>query len=115
MIIGAFAALASYALFHLVTVFPLSWIRLYSNQSISEFLVVQIVGAGLAAVGIIASGLIADRYRPPPDAGHARSVDCGVQRFRALRCWAADDSARTSSSCSASACWVCPTARLPAR
>src|ERR1700712_4872763 len=28
LIVGAFAALASYALFHLVTVFPLSWIRL---------------------------------------------------------------------------------------
>jgi MFS family permease len=61
MLIGAFAALASYALFHLVTIFPLSWIRLYSSQSISEFLVVQMIGGGLATVGIIASGLIADR------------------------------------------------------
>ena len=31
LVIGAFAALASYALFHLVTVFPLSWITLYSH------------------------------------------------------------------------------------
>ena len=62
VIIGAFAALASYALFHLVTVFPLSWIRLYSNQSITEFLGVQMFGAVLAALGIIASGKIADRY-----------------------------------------------------
>jgi MFS family permease len=62
VLIGAFAGLASYALFHLVTVFPLSWIRLYSNQSVSEFLSVQIVGAGLGAIGIIASGKIADRY-----------------------------------------------------
>jgi MFS family permease len=61
MLIGAFAALASYALFHLVTIFPLSWIRLYSTQSISEFLVVQMIGAGLAAIGIVASGKIADR------------------------------------------------------
>jgi MFS family permease len=61
VVIGAFAALASYALFHLVTVFPLSWIRLYSNQSISEFLGVQIVGAVLGAIGMIASGKIADR------------------------------------------------------
>ena len=61
IVIGAFAALASYALFHLVTVFPLSWIRLYSNQDVSEFLVVQMVGAGLAIFGIIASGKIADR------------------------------------------------------
>ena len=33
LVIGAFAALASYALFHLITVFPLSWIKLYTQQS----------------------------------------------------------------------------------
>jgi len=62
LLIGAFAALASYALFHLITVFPLSWITLYSTQSVSEFLVVQMVGAVFAAGGIVASGLIADRF-----------------------------------------------------
>lgn len=61
LMIGAFAALASYALFHLVTVFPLSWIQLYSSQSISGFLIVQTAGAALAVAGIIASGRIADR------------------------------------------------------
>lgn len=62
VLIGAFASLASYALFHLVTVFPLSWIKLYSHQSIPEFLGVQMFGAVLAAVGIIISGKIADSY-----------------------------------------------------
>jgi MFS family permease len=61
LLIGAFAALASYALFHLITVFPLSWITLYSDQSITEFLVVQMIGAVFCAGGIVASGLIADR------------------------------------------------------
>lgn len=61
IIIGALAALASYALFHLVTVFPLSWISLYSTRSLSQFLVIQMVGASLAAVGIVVSGLVADR------------------------------------------------------
>lgn len=61
LIIGALAALASYALFHLVTVFPLSWISLYSTRSVSDFLVLQMFGAVLAAVGVVASGLIADR------------------------------------------------------
>jgi len=61
LIVGAFAALASYALFHLITVFPLSWITLYSNQSISEFLVVQVIGAALGASGVVISGYIADR------------------------------------------------------
>ncbi len=62
LVIGAFAALASYALFHLVTVFPLSWIRLYSTRSISDFMLIEIVGAILAAGAIVASGLIADRF-----------------------------------------------------
>lgn len=63
--IGAFAALASYALFHIVTIFPLSWILLYSDQSVSQFLGVQIVGALLACGSMVVSGLIADRYGRP--------------------------------------------------
>nr|WP_231879296.1 MFS transporter [Collimonas arenae] len=61
LIIGALAALASYALFHLVTVFPLSWITLYSLRAPSDFLHIEIIGAALMAVGVVASGLIADR------------------------------------------------------
>jgi MFS family permease len=61
VLIGALAALASYALFHLVTVFPLSWISLYSPRPAAGFLLIQMLGAALAALGIIASGLIADR------------------------------------------------------
>ncbi len=61
IVLGAFVALASYALFHIVTVFPLSWIQLYSDQQIAEFLVVQIVGALLAAAAMPVSGLVADR------------------------------------------------------
>lgn len=61
LFIGAFAALASYALFHLVTVFPLSWITLKSSQPVGDVLTVQIIGAFIAIAGIIASGLIADR------------------------------------------------------
>lgn len=61
LLIGALAALASYALFHLVTVFPLSWISLYSERSVSEFLEIQMFGAVIAAASIVASGWIADR------------------------------------------------------
>jgi len=61
VVLGAFGALASYALFHVVTVFPLSWITLYSKQSVTGFLAIQMVAAILGAVGIVASGLIADR------------------------------------------------------
>ena len=58
--IGAFAALASYALFHLVTVFPLSWIVLGGTQSIQDVLTIQIYGALLGIVGTILSGWLAD-------------------------------------------------------
>ena len=61
VLIGAFSALASFALFHIVTVFPLSWEMLYSQQVIGEFLVVQIVGALFAAAAMPLSGLLADR------------------------------------------------------
>jgi MFS family permease len=62
VVIGALAALASYALFHLVTVFPLSWISLHSQRSLAGFLQVQMVGVVLMACGIVISGLIADRF-----------------------------------------------------
>ena len=61
VVLGAFATLASYALFHLVTVFPLSWIILYSEQAVGEFMAVEILGALLAAAAMVLSGLLADR------------------------------------------------------
>lgn len=62
LFIGAFASLATYALFHLVTVFPLSWIKLYSSQPVTDVLAVQIIGGAIALVGVVASGWIADRF-----------------------------------------------------
>jgi MFS family permease len=61
VVIGAFAALASYALFHLVTVFPLSWVALYSEQDTVQFLKVELAGAALAGIAMLVSGRIADR------------------------------------------------------
>lgn len=60
VLLGAFAALASFALFHLVTVFPLSWITLHSEQPVTQVLGVQIVGAFLAAGAIMVSGWLSD-------------------------------------------------------
>ncbi len=59
--IGSFAALASYALFHMVTIFPLSWINLGDTQAIGDVLAVQIAGAILGMAGTVFSGWIADR------------------------------------------------------
>jgi MFS family permease len=59
--IGAFAALASYALFHLVTVFPLSWVMLQEEPEIGHFLAIELAGAAVAALAMPLSGLAADR------------------------------------------------------
>ena len=61
VLLGAFVPLASFALFHLVTIFPLSWVILNGGQSAERFLLVQIAGAAVGAVGIVLSGLMADR------------------------------------------------------
>jgi MFS family permease len=61
VVLGAFVPLASFAMFHLVTIFPLSWVILNGGQSAAQFLWVQVGGAALGVVGIVLSGLIADR------------------------------------------------------
>ncbi|MDP9807736.1 MFS family permease [Rhizobium tibeticum] len=61
ILLGAFVPLASFAMFHLVTIFPLTWMYLYGTQAIGTFMVVQIVGAMVGLVAIVVSGMIADR------------------------------------------------------
>ncbi|WP_026186970.1 MFS transporter [Ensifer sp. BR816] len=61
VLIGAFVPLASFALFHLVTVFPLGWVEIYTDHGASSFLMVQFLGAICAIVAIVVSGLVADR------------------------------------------------------
>lgn len=61
IVIGAFAALASYALFHLVSVFPLSWVALYGTEGVEDFMKMELLGAAFAAVAMPMSGLIADK------------------------------------------------------
>ncbi|MFT5113376.1 MAG: MFS family permease [Parasphingorhabdus sp.] len=59
--LGAFAALASYALFHIVTIFPLSWILLGESQLIGNVLFVQVLGACICIAATMVSGVVADR------------------------------------------------------
>lgn len=61
IIIGAFAPLASFALFHMVTVFPLSWVYLYTQESVTRFLGIEMIGATFGIAAIVASGWLADR------------------------------------------------------
>ena len=76
--IGGFAALASYALFHIVTIFPLSWVALGTTQSINAVLTVQIVGAAVAVGGMIVSSLVADRI------GRRRTLGLGASSIAIL-------------------------------
>lgn len=59
--IGAFVPLATFALFHLVTIFPLSWVTLFAHWSAGAFLLVQCAGAVLGTGTMLLSGLVADR------------------------------------------------------
>ena len=61
ILIGTFAPLASFALFHMVTVFPLSWVFLFTRENPSRFLIIELVAAAFGIAAIIASGPIADR------------------------------------------------------
>ncbi len=58
---GSFAPLASFALFHMVTVFPLSWVFLFTQNNPGRFLVIEMIAAILGTLAVMASGIIADR------------------------------------------------------
>ena len=61
ILIGAFAPLASFAMFHMVTVFPLSWVNLYAAGTSTRFLLIETLSATIGTGAIIASGVMADR------------------------------------------------------
>lgn len=63
---GAFAPLATFAMFHMVTVFPLSWVYLFTTEALARFLVIQILAAFFGLAAIFASGIIADRVGRRP-------------------------------------------------
>jgi MFS family permease len=61
IVLGAFAPLASFALFHLVAVFPLSWVHLHTTGQLVRFLILEAIGALVCVGAIMASGVLADR------------------------------------------------------
>ncbi|MEM6664266.1 MAG: MFS transporter [Pseudomonadota bacterium] len=65
ILISAFMPLASYALFHMVTVFPLAYALLYSSDEISYILMLQLIGGMLCVFATIASGFFSDIYGRP--------------------------------------------------
>lgn len=61
IIIGAFTPLATLALFHMVTVYPLAWVYLHVESDVTAFLTIEIIGAVFGLGAIVASGFIADQ------------------------------------------------------
>ncbi len=61
IVIGAFAPLATFAMFHMVTVFPFSWVFLFTPQPATHFLIIELIGSVFGAAAIVASGPLADR------------------------------------------------------
>ncbi|WP_022706928.1 MULTISPECIES: MFS transporter [Paracoccus] len=62
IVLSTFLPLASYALFHMVTVFPLAYAKLYSDHEIATILLWELLGGSLAIVSVMASGPLADRF-----------------------------------------------------
>ncbi|WP_426032774.1 hypothetical protein [Caulobacter sp. DWP3-1-3b2] len=57
-------ALANFALFHLVTVFPPSWVTLFANEAPVRFLIIEALGAVVGLLAVMASGLTASAAGP---------------------------------------------------
>jgi MFS family permease len=61
ILIGVFAPLASFAMFHMVTVFPLSWVLLFTKQTPVKFLTIELVAATFGVVAMLFSGYLANQ------------------------------------------------------
>jgi MFS family permease len=62
ILLGALAPLASYALFHIVTIFPLTWPELGGDRfTLEKIFMLQILGAFICLGTMLVSGLVADR------------------------------------------------------
>ncbi|MEM9172849.1 MAG: MFS transporter [Pseudomonadota bacterium] len=62
ILLSTFTPLASYALFHMVTVFPLAYELVYTGNLASYILMLQVIGGALAIGTVILSGVLADKF-----------------------------------------------------
>lgn len=62
VILGAYLPLASLTLFHMVAIYPLGYIKLFPGVSVPDLLFMQTIGATLAILTCLISGILADRY-----------------------------------------------------
>jgi hypothetical protein len=114
VVIGALAALASYALFHLVTVFPLSWIQLYDTRSISRLPARPDVGRRCG--WRLRPDFRPDRRqgRPPQHAGHLAALIAVFSAFVPMLMDGGECRPEHLHPGRLRCCWACRTARPPA-
>ena len=62
ILLSAFLPLSSYALLHMLTVFPISYTLLFTDNQIDRIILWQLVGGALAVGTVVLSGVLADRY-----------------------------------------------------
>lgn len=60
--VGIFVPLASFAMFHMVTVFPLSWVYLYTSETLTFFLNLTAISAAIGLLSVVASGYLSDIF-----------------------------------------------------
>lgn len=62
LILGIYLPLTAYALFHLMTIYPLGYVMLYGKTSIPDMLLMQLVGGILAMITCVLSGILGDSF-----------------------------------------------------
>lgn len=62
ILLSTFLPLASYALLHMVTVFPLSYELLFGNQDITHILLLELIGGAICIGTVMLSGYLTDKY-----------------------------------------------------
>ena len=60
--LSSFVPLASFAMFHMVTVFPLSWVYLYTDETLTFFLNLTAVSAAAGLGSVLLSGWLSDWF-----------------------------------------------------
>jgi len=62
IILTAALPICSYALMHMMTVFPISYTLLFTDNPISTIILWQLLGGSIAIIAVIISGILADKY-----------------------------------------------------
>lgn len=66
VILATYLPMASYTLLHLITIFPLGYLKLFSELSVPDLLIIQVAGCAVAVLTCVMSGILTDRFGRRP-------------------------------------------------